>query len=842
MDAPRLARLTPEEKRALLARLLQKKLGKAPTAAPLSVGQRALWFLHRLDPESAAYNLHFCGRIRSPLDLAAWRRALAAAIERHACLRSTFVDRPEGPVQLVHESAEPDLEVIDASAWTDDRLQSELTSEAHRPFSLESGPVLRTRIYTRSPQDHVILLVVHHIVSDYWTLGVLMDDLSADYSSAIRGLDSSRPAPASAYADFVRWQADLLAGPAGEQSWQYWRQALSGELPTLNLPTDRPRPPVQSDRGATARFRIDAALAARLRELARSEGATLFAVLMAAYQSWLHRLTGQDDVLVGSPVAGRSRPEFAGVVGYFVNMLVLRSRFGDAPSFRSVVSQARQTLLDALPHSDFPFAQLVERLQPARDLSRHSLFQAGFVLNRSHAADRAEMHGSAAHYRFGDIVLEPIELDQEAVPFDVHLLIEDGGAELVCSLQYNTDLFDAPTIERWIGCFRRLLAAAAEEPDRPIAALPLLTDEERTAMLELGRGRPAERPDVCVHRLIDDQVRRTPDAIAVEFENQALTYGELNAEANRLARFLRSRGAGADVPVALVMERSLEMVVGLLAVLKAGAAYVPLDPELPPERLAFLLGDLAPPVVLTSAELAGRIPTDAHLLVRLDADRELWQTLDDADFASAGGGDDLAYIIYTSGSTGQPKGCANTHRGIVNRLLWMQETYRLTPADRVVQKTPYTFDVSVWEFFWPLLTGARLVVARPGGHRDPDYLARLFADERITVAHFVPSMLHVFLQAARLDECRDLRDVICSGEALSWSLQEEFFARRGRHFLELRSAGSAADRADRPARLEHRRSDPRRGPPADAARRARRDPSRRRTTGSRLLAPARPDG
>jgi amino acid adenylation domain-containing protein/thioester reductase-like protein len=777
MDSPRLAHLSPEEKRALLAKLLQRKLGQAPAAAPLSYGQRALWFLHRLDPEGAAYNLSFCARVHSPLDPDVLSQTLRALLARHACLRSTFVDRPDGPVQLVHEAAAPALEVIDAVGWDDDELGRRLHDEAHGPFNLERGPLLRSALYRRGPDESVLLLTAHHIVSDFWTLGVLMDELGSLYPAVRAGGAPSLPPPPAQYADFVRWQADLLAGPEGGRLWDYWRQRLRGDLPALNLPTDRPRPPALTDRGATHRFRLGAALTARLKELARAEGTTLFAVLLAGYQALLHRLTGQDNVLVGTPVAGRSRPEFAGLVGYFVNMLVMRADLSGRPTFRAFLGQVRQTVLDALDHQDFPFALLVERLQPARDLSRSPLFQAGFVLKRAHTVERTGTNGHAAPLHLGGLVLEPIDLDVRAVPFDWNLLVEEAGDGLDAALQYNTDLFDAGTIERWMACFRTLLEAAVADPDRPVAALPLLAADEQARLLATCAGPQVARPNVPLHRLIEAQVGSTPDAVALAFDEQTLTYQELNQRANKLARYLRTLGVGPDVPVAICVERSFEMVTGLLAVLKAGGAYVPLDPDLPRERVDFLLRDLATPVVLTLERLATSLPPATARVLRLDADAGLWAAEGGADFDAGVTPDNLAYVIYTSGSTGTPKGCTNTHRGIVNRLLWMQDEYRLAPADRVLQKTPYSFDVSVWEFFWPLLTGARLVIAKPGGHRDPDYLAGLIADGRVTVLHFVPSMLQSFLQAGGLHRCGSVRHVVCSGEALPWDLQQEFCAK-----------------------------------------------------------------
>jgi amino acid adenylation domain-containing protein/thioester reductase-like protein len=797
MDSSRLARLSAEEKRALLARLLRRRAGDA-NGAPLSHGQRALWFLHRLAPDSAAYNLHFCARIRSPLDPEILRRSFDALTARHESLRATFPERPDGPAVVAHDPVPVPLPIYDASRWSADELDLRLHAEAHQPFDLARGPVHRATLFRRADDDHYLLLTVHHIVSDYWTLGVLMDELNTIYRAVRAGAAVPLPPPERSYADFVAWQQDLLAGPEGDRLWEYWREKLSapvGEtLPALSLPTDRPRPAVLSDRGATQRFSLDAALTGKLKDLARAERTTLFAVLLAAYQAFLHRLTGEDDIPIGSPVACRGRPEFAGLVGYLVNMIVLRADVSGRPIFRGLLGQVKQTVLDALAHQDFPFALVVERLQPARDLSRSPLFQAAFTLTRARPAvgggDAPRLHSSTNGHakpalELGGLALEPIALEQRAAQFDWNWLVEETGDELATALQYRADLFDAATIERWMGHFQTFLRGVADNPDEVVTRLPLLEPGERAQLLAACHGPSAERPAVGLQRLIEQQVSRTPDAVALVYERERLTYRELNRRASQLGRHLRTLGAGADVPVALCVERSLEMVIGLLAVLKAGAAYVPLDPDLPAERLAFLLDDLAAPVVLTQAHLADRLslgerrgacPTCSPTVLRLDADAARWayESDDDLPDSPAASPDNLAYIIYTSGSTGQPKGCMNTHRGIVNRLLWMQEEYGLTTDDRVLQKTPYSFDVSVWEFFWPLLTGARLVIAKPGGHKDADYLVRLIADERVTVLHFVPSMLQVFLQAEGLHRCNSLRHVICSGEALSWDLQEQF--------------------------------------------------------------------
>jgi len=796
MDSSGLSRLTAEEKRALLARLLRRRAGDA-NGTPLSHGQRALWFLYRLAPDSAAYNLHFCARIRSPLDPEILRRSFDELAARHESLRATFPERPDGPTVVVQDPERVALPVIDATRWTDDELDLRLHAEAHRPFDLAGGPVHRTALFRRADDDHYLLLTVHHIVSDFWTLGVLMDELGIIYRAVHAGAPIPLPPPDRLYADFVAWQLDLLAGTEGERLWDYWRENLKvpsrGSLPALNLPTDRPRPAVLSDRGATHRFRLEAELTTRLKDLARAEGTTLYAVLLAAYQAFLYRLTGQEDILVGSPVACRGRPEFAGLVGYLVNMIVLRGDLSRRPTFRGFLSQVKQTVLEALAHQDFPFALLVERLQPTRDLSRSPLFQAAFTLTRVRPAvgggeEARSASGTNGHFhaplKLEGLSLQPVALEQRAAQFDWNWVVEESGDELAAALQYKTDLFDAATIERWMGHFQTFLRGVAGNPDEELARLSLWSDRERLQHLAQCQGPSAKRPAVHLHRLIESQVARTPEAVALSYEDETLSYAALNSRANRLARRLLTLGAGPDVPIALCVERSLEMVVGLLAVLKAGAAYVPLDPELPAERLSLLLNDLSTPVVLTQAHIADRLsgelwgvgPTCPPTVLRLDCDADLWAELSGQDVSEdhAASPNDLAYIIYTSGSTGQPKGCMNTHSGIVNRLLWMQDEYRLTADDRVLQKTPYSFDVSVWEFFWPLLAGARLVIARPGGHKDAAYLVRLIADERVTVTHFVPSMLQVFLQAEGLHRCDSLRQVICSGEALTWELQEQF--------------------------------------------------------------------
>jgi amino acid adenylation domain-containing protein len=490
--------------------------------------------------------------------------------------------------------------------------------------------------------------------------------------------------------------------------------------------------------------------------------------LLAAFQTLLYRYCGQDDIVVGSPIANRRKSELEGLIGLFTNLLPLRTNLSGNPSFRELLERVRQIALDAYAHQDIPFGKLLEELKPNQDPSRPPLFQVVLVLQNTPTGALV----------LPGLTLTPLENETATAKFELLLSLTETEAGLQGSFEYNTDLFDAATIERMVGHFQTLLEGIVANPDEAIATLPLLTEPERHQLLVEWNDTRTDYPqDKCVHQLFEEQVERTPEAIAVVFEDQQLTYRELNQRANQLAHYLQTLGVGPEVLVGICVERSLEMVVGLPGILKASGAYVPLDPTYPSERLAFMLEDAQVPVLLTSRELAKQLPECSDHLLCLDG---VWESIaheSDQNPVSDIRPDHLAYVIYTSGSTGKPKGVMNTQRGVVNRLLWMQDEYQLTSVDRVLQKTPFSFDVSVWEFFWPLLTGARLVVARPEGHKDRDYLVRLINQAQITTVHFVPSMLHAFLEAEALETCYSLKRVICSGEALPLDLQEGFFQR-----------------------------------------------------------------
>ncbi|NPC76705.1 non-ribosomal peptide synthase/polyketide synthase, partial [Pyxidicoccus fallax] len=749
--------LTPEQKRARLAELLRDK-ARQPRRAPVSFAQERMWFQERLNPGSAALNSPTAVRLSGELDGDALRRALQELVQRHEALRTTFVEQDARVLQHIVPSLDVALPVLDVTgepeAW------SRLHADARQPFDLEKGPLLRAVLYRWEAREHLLLLNVHHIVSDGWTMGVLVKELGALYPALAAGRPSPLPPLPMQYADFAGWQRDALKGETLDAQLGWWRQRLDANA-VLELPTDKPRPAVAGTDGARLTVVLPPALLQSLKDLARREGRTLFTVLMSAYAALLSRYSRQDDVVVGTPVAGRNRSELEGLVGLFVNTLALRTDLSGDPGFVELMGRVHDVALGAFAHQDVPFEKLVEALQPERKLSTSPLFQVMFTLQNA-PLPPLDVPG---------LRLEARPVDSGTAQVDLMLLATELPEGLRVAAVYRTDLFEAPTVTRLLGHFQRLLEAIAAHPERRLSQLPLMDATERQRVLVGWNDTAADLPrDVCLHQLFERQAALTPDAVALEFEGQCLTYAQLDARANQLAHHLRALGAGPESLVGVCLERSLEMVVALMGVLKSGAAYVPLDPAYPRERLAWMLEDAAAPVLLTQERLRDVLPPHSARVLCLDTQWAAVEARPATRPALLAGPESLAYVIFTSGSTGRPKGAMNAHLGVVNRLLWMQREYGLTADDTVLQKTPFSFDVSVWEFFWPLLTGARLVLARPGGHQDPAYLVKLMAERRVTTAHFVPSMLRAFVEEPGLEGLADLRRVVCSGEALPGDL------------------------------------------------------------------------
>ena len=681
---------------------------------PLSHGQKALWFLHQLAPESASYNIVGAARIRADLDVASLRRSFQTLVERHASLRTTFTTRNGEPFQQPRDRMELNFHQEDASAWSEALLDERLTERAHLPFDLENGPLMRVVVFTRSAREHVVLLAMHHIVGDFWSLAVLLDELRDLYPAERRGTRQALEPLTLNYTDFARWQSEMLASQEGERLWSYWKSQLAGNLPALNFPTDRPRPPVQTYRGASHPFKLGARLTHDLKQLSRSRGATLFMTLLAGFQTLLYRYTGQEDLLVGSLTAGRDSASLARLVGYFVNPVALRADLSGAPAFAAFLDRTRQTVLSAFDHQHYPFPLLVERLQPERDAARSPVFQVMFILQKVHLLDAEGLASlaigeSGARVALGELPLESVRVKQQAAQFDLTLVMAEVDGCLSASLQYNTDLFDAATIARIAGHFQTLLEGAIAEPNRPISTLPWLTAAECYSLLVGWNNTRTDYPvGLCIHHLFENRARANSDRIAAIYENEHLSFQGLSRRANQLARYLQGLGVGPQVSVGICLERSLDMLVGLLAVLKAGGAYVPLDPAYPKDRLEFMITDAGMPVIVTQRRLVEHLPTTSAELVRLDSDVFLSRREDEP--VSAVVSDNVAYVIHTSGSTGKPKGVMVSHRNVVNFFRGMDEKVGCRETDTMLALTSVSFDISALELFWTMLRGAKVVL------------------------------------------------------------------------------------------------------------------------------------
>ncbi|CAD0335378.1 non-ribosomal peptide synthetase [Xanthomonas hortorum] len=831
---------------------------------PLSFAQQRLWFLDQLEGPSATYIMPMGLRLRGALDRGALRAALHALVARHEALRSCFRQRrlpqengdiataplstcllptsclaeqvqaervhseqvhiellPPEQALVLHEQLLTD-HALNNHFDPDAELRCWIAYEASTPFQLDRDAPIRFRLLQLSLDEHALLITQHHSASDGWSVGVLLHELSALYASCLRGQPDPLPPLPIQYPDYATWQRQWLEGQRRQQQLDYWQRQLAGAPSLLDLPLDRPRPPQQDFSGAEVAIHFDADLSHALETLARRHGCTVFMTVLAAWGALLSRLCRQDCVLVGIPVAGRTRAELEPLIGFFVNTLAIRFDAPASVSTAALLAQVRQQVLDAQAHQDVPFEQVVQAVQPVRSSAHTPLVQTLLAWEQDAVAGVVP-HVSGAdadHPKIADdpwAALDPqrLQIPAKAARFDLTLQLRSGDEPVgqrhsgnlaeSCvqgTLSYATAVFDAATANRIVGYLQSLLRAMAADSTVPLDTVALLDAHERQQLLVDFQPAAVVYPCTLLHELIEQQVQRTPHAIAVAQDQLQLDYAALDAQANQLAHHLRQLGVGPDVRVAICAQRSPMLVVGLLAILKAGGAYVPLDPEYPAQRLADMLADSQPLALLVDAYACEHLPllasdalhrvslldtelADSVLLCKglpstlavyqLDQPNTPWDHQPTTTpHVPALEHDHLAYVIYTSGSTGTPKGAMNTHRGVVNRLLWMQDTYALSPDDVVLQKTPISFDVSVWELFWPLLSGARLQLARPGGHKDPAYLGAIIAEAAVTTLHFVPSMLDAFLATDAPQHCSGLTRVICSGEALPGQLVQRF--------------------------------------------------------------------
>ncbi|MCU1758285.1 non-ribosomal peptide synthetase [Pseudomonas sp. 14P_8.1_Bac3] len=731
-------------------------------ALPQSLAQNRLWITWQLDPQSSAYTIPGALRLRGELNEEALRSSFQQLIERHEALRTRFFERDGAALQQVDAASEFDLQRIDISdlpaAEREARAQQIREDEAHTQFDLQKGPLLWVTLVRLDDEDHQLLVTLHHIIADGWSLNVLIDEFSRLYAAASQGQTATLPALPTQYADYGSWQRQWLAQGEGERQLAYWKAQLGDDHPPLSLATDHPRSAQHLHSAARHTLRLDATLSDAIRQTAQAHQSTSFMLLLAAFQSLLHRYSGQRDIRIGVPNANRPRLETQGLIGFFINTQVLRAEVDSRLPFIELLAQTRHAALGAQAHQDLPFEQLLEAFPQARE---QGLFQVMF---------NHQQRDLSALRRLPGLLAEELPWHSREAKFDLQLHSEeDRNGRLSLSFDYASELFDASTIERLAEHFSQLLRAVCAQPNTAIGDLPLLAPTERDQLAHWSVA-PCPVASQWLPELLGEQARLTPERTALIWDGGSLDFAELHTQANRLAHYLRDKGVGPDVCVAIAAERSPQLLIGVLAIIKAGGAYVPLDPDYPAERLAYMLGDSGVELLLTQTQLLDRLPaSDGVSVIAMDAlHLENWPS-------QAPGlhlhGDNLAYVIYTSGSTGQPKGVGNTHAALAERLQWMQHTYRLNDSDVLMQKAPISFDVSVWECFWPLITGARLLIAAPGEHRDPQRIAQLVQQYGVTTLHFVPPLLTLFIDEPLSAECTSLRRLFSGGEALPAELR-----------------------------------------------------------------------
>jgi len=747
------------------------------TIYPLSPGQEAMWLICQIAPESVAYNIFITAKIHAYLEIAVVNRVWQKIIEKHPILRTTYTSYEGKPVQQVNQQENFKVEVIDASDWSEDQLVEKIYAIADRPFNLEKDSVLRVNLFTRSAAEHILLLTMHHIAGDMWSYDLLLREFQALYPGEVEQVSQQQTetAPDSwnenkTYANFVQWQAAMLSGSRGEKQWQYWQQQLAGELPILHLLPDKPRPPVKTYQGASYIVKLDEQLTEKLRYLASASNTSLYQILLTAFYVQLYRYTNQTDILIGSPMRGRTAKEFKEIVGYFSNLTVLRVSVQENATFTELLAQVGKIVRQAQKHQDYPFSWLADKLQPQRDTSRSPLCQVSFAWQ---ALTWCEAKNNSLHLQKSLLRMEPYLKGQRGGHLDLSLMVREAKGEIEPCWQYNTDLFEAATIERMVKHFVRLLNSIVLNPQQPIFQLLMLTEVEQQQLLFEWNNTQADYPlDKCIHQLFEEQVERTPDHIAVVFEDQQLNYRELNARANQLAHYLQNLGVGPDVLVGICVERSLEMMVGLLGILKAGGGYLPIDPEYPTERLLYILQDAQVRVLLTQKHLIAGLPKHQSELVCLDTDWSFITQAQESNPCCEVQPENLAYAIYTSGSTGDPKGVMIQHSSVVNLAHGLHQAiyahHQISPL-RVSINGSLAFDTSVKQII-QLIYGHSLNIVpekvRFDGHAMLSYLRQ----QKIDVLDCTPSQLRLLISVGLLDSDNHPQSVLVGGEAIDESM------------------------------------------------------------------------
>ena len=762
--------LSAEERAALVMQLRRKADTSAEREAiprhresgpcPLSFAQQRLWFLNVMEPNSPYIipaNFHLKGR----LDAGALEQTLNEIVRRHEALRTTFTAIEGQPMQMSTPHLTLAMPLHDLSGLPAGEREIEIKRrklELQRPFDLSRGPLVRAGLFRLGADEHLLLLTMHHIVSDGWSIGVMIAEMAALYEAYTAGRRAELPQLAIQYKDFAVWQREWLSGGQLEQQLAYWREALRGAPPALELPTDRPRPPVQSYRGALLEREIGKRLTTELKELSRRQGGTLYMTLLAAFKTLLYRYTGQEEIVVGTPIANRNRMEVENLIGFFVNTLVLRTNLSADLTFSQLLTRVRDVTLGAFAHQDVPFEKLVEELQPERDMSRTPLFQVMFSLQNAPLPSR----------QLGDVLMRLTDDETKSAQFDLTCDLMERDDAIVCALEFNTDLFDRETAGRMLGHYLKLLEEVAADPHRPLPELPVLTEAEREQLLVEWNDTAREYPrDSCIHELFEEQAERRAGAVALALDGERVTYSELNSRANRLAHYLRRAGLKPEARAGILLERSGEMGVALLGVLKAGGAYVALDPSYPPERLRQMLEDAGVSILLSTRRLSGDLPEHSARVVLFD---EEWPRIAEESAENPGrvaDADNLAYLVYTSGTTGRPKGILVQHRSLVNAIHAFITHHRVTERDSILQFASLSFDVSAEEFFAAWLSGARLVMRPATPVASPEQFVRFLEEEGVTLVNLPASFWAEWATAVAERGCRmpsRLRRVIVGNE------------------------------------------------------------------------------
>ncbi|MTJ48116.1 non-ribosomal peptide synthetase [Dolichospermum sp. UHCC 0259] len=772
----KIAELPPEKRQLLLQKLNQQKGKTAPAKIepqsrdtqtfPLSFAQQRLWFFSQLEPESSAYNIPAAIQLAGRLNVLALENSINQIVHRHHILRTNFQVINSEPVQVIRAETNLQIPIIVLENISENIREIEAIRlaklEAEKPFDLEKDLLLRVSLLRLSETNHVILFTMHHIISDGWSTGILIRELTSFYKAFDSNQKCNLPELPIQYVDFAVWQRQYLQRDILQTQLNYWKQQLSGNLLILELPTDRPRPAIQTDRGTSQSFTLSLSLTAALKHLSQQEEVTLFMILLAAFKVLLYRYTQQEDILVGTPIANRNRSEIEGLIGFFVNTLVLRSNLEGNPTFHQLLTQVKKTTLAAYNHQDLPFEQLVEELQPERNLSHSSLFQVMFILQN---APTEVLH-------LPDLTIKPLQVERKTANFDLTLSMVETDIGLRGSLEYNTDLFDDDRITRMLAHFQTLLAGIVLYPQQNISELPLLTTSEQQQIFMAGNTDQISIPQQCIHQLFEAQVIKNSDAVAAVFEEKQLTYQELNQRANQLANYLQKQGVKPEVLVGICLERSLELVVAVLGILKAGGAYLPIDPAYPQERLTYMLTDAQVSIILTQKQLLAVLPDENRQTICIDSE---WQKITKESLENPLNQvniNHLAYVIYTSGSTGKSKGVMIEHRNLINTYFAWEEAYKLTAITAHLQMASFSFDVFSGDLVRALCSGAKLVISPRELLLEPEKLYQLMLREKVDCAEFVPGVLRNLIQYLEQTQKRldFLKLLICGSD--SWYIQE----------------------------------------------------------------------